>query len=171
MGVFIVIFVAVIIILSIVGVAKSTKKATDTFKDSKVWKEEREKGNIVRRDNAIWKEEERFFTKSTYPMIRDKIMSINTSNMNVKVTPDSEGDKLVVFEGKGFVAILAYIGERDGKNEFVFCFPAYSTPVGNYLPGMNYVLTITEKAFLESDDATMTETHALQYKTERKWVL
>ena len=171
MGAFIGIFVAVIVILSIVGIANSAKKAANTIKDSQVWKEERNNGNIVRRDNMIWKEEERFFSKSTYELLREKIKTIDTAKMGVEVIPDYEGEKLVVFKGKGFVATLKYIGNNGGKNEFVFCYPAYNTPVGTYLPGMNYVLTITEKAFLELDPATMTETHALQYKTERKWVI
>lgn len=170
-GVFMVIFVAVIIIMSIVGLSQTAKKGVNTINDSKVWKEERENGNIVRRDSAIWNEEERFFTNSTYESIRDQIKRIDTTKMKIKVTPDHDGDKMVVFEGNGFVATLSFIGEKDGKKEFVFCYPAYRTPVGTYLPGMNYVLTITEKAFLALDSSTMTETHKLQYKTERKWVV
>ena len=170
-GVVFFIIIAASIIASIYRLTNATKKAADTIRDSKVWKEERENGNIVKRDTAIWKEEERFFTTASYEMIRDKIKEKDTTGMKISLIPDYEGEKLIVFKGKGFIATLTYLGENNGKNEFVFCFPAYLNPVGTYFPGMNYSLTVTERAFLESDSSTMTETHALQYKTERKWVL
>ena len=159
------------VIASIAAAVKSMKAVSDTMGDRKVWKEEKERGNLAFRNTRIWEEEERFFTNATYEMVTEKINAIDTSHMKVKVTADYEGENLLVFEGNGFVATLEYVGENEGKNEFTFCYPAYKTPVGTYLPAMNYCLTITEKAFLELDPATATETHALKYKTNRKWTL
>lgn len=167
---FLLIFIVIIIFSFILGIAIGRKQAK---RNSMEWAEEKDKGYIIQRKTAIWNEKRVFISKTSYELLCEKLSNIGISS-KINMILNYEGDTIIVFEGKGFVASLIYMGIFDGKAKYDFRFPVVNENPGKCFYGMNYVLTLVEKVFQELDSSLETsvengEIHNWRKKESASW--
>lgn len=150
----------------VLGLIFNWSRLKGAIDNNKRYKDEKDKGNMIRRDSEIWTEEELFFTYRPFDEILNEIKSKDYNNCRVTVEPHVN-DNFILFKGPGFNASLDYKGKQEEKYVYSFYFPAYKDRVYEFAGDMNILLTTVEKAFLSLDNGTMTETHKLAYHTRR----
>ena len=133
-----------------------------------------ENGDIIEREKAFWEDEEVLFTTASYEDILSAIKKTDFRKALVTITPNINGQKVVLFQNKtfGFNAILQYNGKQNNEHEYVFCFPSWTTR--NYtVPGegmMNILMTTVEKMFLILDPDTEAEVHRMKATTKTRFI-
>ena len=133
-----------------------------------------ESGKIVKRPMNFWENAEYFLTRTGYEALRRAILGTDLSDCGVTVTPDVEGQSVILFRCRhGWNAALRYQGNRDGWNAFMFYFPAWKT--GRYgapygFNQMNMLETAMERLILAMDPDAAVETRRLQTKTKTRLI-
>lgn len=133
-----------------------------------------ESGKIVKRPMNFWENAEAFLTCADYETLRSAVLGTDLSDCAVTVTPDLEGRAVILFQCRhGWNAALRWQGSREGRNAFLFYFPAwkkgrYGAPYG--ASQMNMLATAVERLFLSLDPDTTVETRRLEIKTKTRLI-